>query len=33
VKVELLNPDKTVVKSTVTNSNGFYEFFEVEPGT
>ncbi|KAI2514176.1 protein of unknown function DUF11 [Fragilaria crotonensis] len=33
VKVELLNPDKSVLKSTVTDSNGFYVFTEVEPGT
>ena len=33
VKVELLNPDGSVVKSTVTDSNGLYVFSEVEPGT
>ncbi|KAI2514321.1 protein of unknown function DUF11 [Fragilaria crotonensis] len=33
VKVELLNPDKSVLKSTVTDSSGFYVFTEVEPGT
>ncbi|KAI2514320.1 oxidoreductase [Fragilaria crotonensis] len=33
VKVELLKPDGSAVKATVTDSNGFYVFSEVEPGT
>jgi Carboxypeptidase regulatory-like domain len=31
VKIKLLEPGGTVVKTTTTNKNGFYEFLRDEP--